>query len=47
MVVPVSGMFTLAGDADGNLWAYYADGSDPPQFETDEDGNIYYITPDA
>ena len=47
VVVPVSGMFTLAGDADGNLWAYYADGSDPPQFETDEDGNIYYITPDA
>lgn len=47
VVVSVSGMFTLAGDADGNLWAYYADGGDPPQFETDEDGNIYYITPDA
>lgn len=46
VVVPVSGMFTLAGDADGNLWAYYADGGDPPQFETDADGNIYYITPE-
>lgn len=47
VVVPVSGMFTLAGDEAGNLWAYYADGSDPPVFETDADGNIYYITPDA
>ena len=46
VVVPTSGMFTLAGDADGNLWAYYADGGDPPAFEVDEDGNIYYITPD-
>ncbi len=44
--VPISGMFTLTGDVDGNLWAYYADGSDPPEFEVDENNNIYYITPD-
>lgn len=43
--VPISGMFTLTGDVDGNLWAYYADGSDPPEFEVDENNNIYYITP--
>lgn len=47
VVVPVSGMFSLVGDEDGNLWAYYADGDNPPQFETDDEGNIYYITPDA
>ncbi len=46
ITVPVSGIFTLAGDADGNLWAYYADGSNPPEFEVTEDGDIYYITPD-
>ena len=46
VMVSVSGMFTLAGDEDGNLWAYYAEGSTPPEFETDENGNIYYITPD-
>ena len=44
--VPISEMFTLTGDVDGNLWAYYADGSDPPEFEVDENNNIYYITPD-
>lgn len=46
VTVPISGLFTLSGDEDGNLWAYYADGSTPPQFETDESGNIYYITPE-
>jgi hypothetical protein len=47
VVVPVSGLFTLSGDADGNLYAYYADGSTPPSFETDSNGYIYYNTPDA
>ena len=47
VVTPSAGWFTLAGDADGNLWAYYNDTDTPPKFETDEDGNIYYITPDA
>lgn len=42
----ISGLFTLSGDADGNLWAYHADSDEPPQFDVDEDGNIYYITPD-
>lgn len=46
VVAPVSGMFTLSGDPEGNLWAYYADGSTPPAFEIDAGGNIYYITPD-
>ncbi len=47
VTTPASGWFTLAGDAEGNLWAYYNDADESPQFETDEDGNIYYITPDA
>ena len=46
ITVPISGMFTLAGDANGDLWAYYAEGSTPPAFEVDENNNIYYITPD-
>lgn len=47
ITVPVSGMFTLSGDTEGNLWAYYNDADTAPTFETDTDGNIYYITPDA
>lgn len=44
ITVPASGLFTLSGDEEGNLWAYYADGDDPPQFEHDEEtGDIYYI----
>lgn len=46
IVVPVNGLFTLAGDENGDLWVYYNDSTDPPQFETDENGNIYYVTPD-
>ena len=46
VVTPTTGWFTLAGDADGNLWAYYNDTDAEPQFEVDEDGNIYYILPD-
>lgn len=45
VTIPISGLFTLSGDTDGNLWAFYADGSTPPAFETDIEGNIYYITP--
>ena len=47
VTTPSSGWFTLAGDNEGNLWAYYNDDDNPPQFDVDEDGNIYYITPDA
>lgn len=46
IVVPASGFFTLSGDAEGNLWVHYADGGDAPEFETDDGGNIYYITPE-
>lgn len=46
VVVPISGMYALTGDADGNLWATYVDGSTPPGFETDTDGNIYCNMPD-
>ena len=46
ITVPISGMFTLSGDENGDLWAYYTDGSVPPEFEVDENNNIYYITPD-
>lgn len=46
VVVPNNGFFTLSGDTDGNLWCYHADSSNPPKFETDENGNIYCITPD-
>ena len=41
----ISGLFTLAGDDEGNLWAYHADSDNPPEFDVDEEGNIYYITP--
>ena len=46
VVTPTTGWFTLAGDEDGNLWAYYNDTDATPQFEVDEKGNIFYITPD-
>lgn len=45
VTTPISGLYSLAGDADGNLWAYYAEGSAAPAFEVDGSGNIYYITP--
>lgn len=43
VTAPASGFFTLSGDADGNLWAHYADADNPPQFEVDESHNIYYV----
>lgn len=47
IVTPVNGLFTLAGDVDGNLYAYYADTQTPPQFEYDiTNGSIYYVTPE-
>lgn len=46
VVIPISGFFTLHGDEDGNLWCCCADGGSAPKFRVDEDGNIYYITPD-
>ena len=46
IMIPLNSFFTLAGDEDGNLWAYYND-DNAPQFDVDANGNIYYITPDA
>lgn len=43
IVTPVSGMYALAVDDDGNLWAYYTDGGTPPDFYYDEEtGNLYF-----
>ena len=40
-------MFNLVGDADGNLWAIFPDDTkNNPQFETDNEGNIYMIVSD-
>ena len=42
---PVSGMYSLGVDDDGNLWAYYTDPNNPPTFEYDSaTGNLYYVT---
>lgn len=44
ITAPVNGFFTLSVDADGNLWAYSADGSTSPDFEYDsETGNLYVV----
>lgn len=43
IVVSISGLFSLAGDEAGNLWAYYVDGDDSPEFDVDANGNIYYV----
>lgn len=43
IVTPVSGMYALAVDDDGNLYAYYTDGGTPPDFYYDEEtGNLYF-----
>lgn len=43
IVTPVSGMYALSVDADGNLYAYYADGGTPPDFYYEEaTGNLYF-----
>lgn len=42
--VPISGMFSLAVDAEGNLKAYCLAGESEPEFRLDEEGNLYYIT---
>ena len=46
ITTPIRSFFTLAGDAEGNLYAYYNDTDYPPEFDVDADGNIYYITPE-
>lgn len=47
LVANAAGLFTLSGDAEGNLWAYYADGDNPPAFYVDEEHNIYYEIPEV
>ena len=47
VTVPTSGAFTLSGDAEGNLYCYYTDESNPPSFETEENGDIYINIPDG
>lgn len=47
ITVPISGIFTLSGDTDGNLWAYHAEDGVPPSFEHNEEtGEIFFITPE-
>lgn len=45
ITVPVNGFFTLAVDADGNLYAYSAEDGTTPSFEYDEEtGDLYIVT---
>nr|DAE21793.1 MAG TPA: hypothetical protein [Siphoviridae sp. ct2773] len=42
--VPVSGLFNMGVDADGNLWVYHSDSDKIPEFEYDSStGNLYYL----
>lgn len=42
ITVPPPGFFTLAGDAEGNLWCYCNDETNPPIFEHDKTtGDLY------
>nr|DAE21789.1 MAG TPA: Dec protein, OB-Fold, Decoration, VIRAL PROTEIN [Siphoviridae sp. ct2773] len=42
---PISGLFNMAVDADGNLWVYHSDSDKAPSFEYDPaTGNLYYVT---
>lgn len=43
--VPVSGLFNMGVDSDGNLWVYHSDSDKAPEFQYDSaTGNLYYIT---
>lgn len=43
--VPVSGLFNMGVDSDGNLWVYYSDSDNAPEFDYDSaSGNLYYVT---
>jgi hypothetical protein len=42
---PISGLFNMSVDADGNLWVYHSDSDKAPNFEYDSaTGNLYYVT---
>lgn len=43
--VPVSGLFNMGVDSDGNLWVYHSDSDKVPDFKYDSStGNLYYVT---
>lgn len=43
--VPVSGLFNMGVDSDGNLWVYHSDSDEVPKFQYDSStGNLYYLT---
>lgn len=43
--VPVSGLFNMGVDLDGNLWVYHSDSDKVPEFQYDSStGNLYYLT---
>lgn len=43
--VPVSGLFNMGVDSDGNLWVYHSDSDKVPELQYDSStGNLYYIT---
>lgn len=43
IVTPISGMYAMSVDDDGNLYVYYTDGGTPPDFYYDEEtGNLYF-----
>lgn len=43
--VPVSGLFNMGVDSEGNLWVYHSDSDKVPDFEYDSStGNLYYVT---
>jgi hypothetical protein len=43
--VPVSGLFNMGVDSEGNLWVYHSDSDKAPDFEYDPStGNLYYVT---
>lgn len=45
VTAPSSGMFTLIVDSTtGNLYAEYPDGTEPPEFALEENGDLYYVT---
>lgn len=42
---PISGLYNMAVDVDGNLWVYHSDSDKAPNFEYDSaTGNLYYVT---
>lgn len=43
--VPVSGLFNMGVDSNGDLWVYHSDSDKVPDFEYDStSGNLYYVT---